>query len=134
MPRFSDRSLERLSTCDPRLYQLFFEVVKDIDCTVICGHRNAENQTKAFHGGFSKLQWPQSKHNRIPAAAVDVAPWRGGVDWSNREQFCLLAGWVLRTAKEFAIPIRWGGDFNCNMVTGCPDESFLDLAHYEIRT
>ena len=132
MPRFSEQSLDRLGTCDPRLYQLFYEVVKDIDCKVICGYRSPEDQERAFQSGYSKLRWPQSKHNKLPKAlAVDVCPYP--VNWSNHSQFCFLAGWVLRTAKEFAIPIRWGGDWNSNMMTGSPDETFFDLAHYELR-
>ena len=39
MPRFSTRSKSRLNTCDEKLVELFEEVVKGFDCTIIEGHR-----------------------------------------------------------------------------------------------
>jgi len=134
MPRFSDRSLGRLSTCDPRLYQLFFETVKDFDCTILCGYRGPAEQERAFAEGLSYHRWPHSRHNRGTSErpcslAVDAAPYP--INWDDLQRFCLFAGWVLRTAKEFGIPIIWGADWNQNMCVG--DESFLDYCHYEIR-
>ena len=57
MPRFSKRSLGRLETCDERLQELFKEVVKRFDCTIIEGHRGEEKQNAAYKKGNSKLKY-----------------------------------------------------------------------------
>ena len=74
MNKFSERSKERLNTCHRDLKTLFNHVILERDCTIVCGQRNKTDQDKAFTDGNSKVQWPNSKHNRIPSLAVDVAP------------------------------------------------------------
>ena len=44
MASFGRASMKNLSTCDPKLQVLFKEVVKHIDCSVLCGHRTKEEQ------------------------------------------------------------------------------------------
>jgi hypothetical protein len=130
VPHWSDTSRERLATCNVKLQNLFNEVIKDFDCTVLCGYRTREEQEAAFEAGNSEKHYPFSKHNILASRAVDVAPYP--IDWENQARFCLLAGWVMRTAQEFAIPITWGGDWNNNMcVSG--EAVDWDLAHYELR-
>lgn len=126
--KFGERSKKNLSECHPSLQEIFNEVIKIIDCSVIEGHRPEEEQNRAYHKGFSKLQYPNSKHNSLPSAAIDVIPYP--VDWNDRERFCLLAGIVKGIAHSKGIEIRWGGDFNGNNIIS--DESFLDMPHYEL--
>ena len=45
---------------------------------IVCGHRNKEDQNKAFAEGKSKLKWPKGKHNKLPSQAVDAAPYISG--------------------------------------------------------
>ena len=120
MPTFSKRSQERLATCHPDLQRLFNEVIKEIDCAVLCGHRGKADQDAAVKGGFSKTVFPNSKHNSLPSMAVDVAPWP--LDWNNKQSFVELANVVLTKAKELGIEVRWGGHFR----------SFFDGPHFEL--
>lgn len=128
MPRFSQRSLKNLSTCDVRLQKLFNEVIKHWDCIILEGHRNEETQNLVFEQGLSKLRFPNSKHNKLPSKAVDVAP--HPIDWGNSKRFILFAGFVLGIAQSMDIKIRWGGDWNRNKNPS--DESFMDLPHFEL--
>ena len=129
MPRFGSRSKSRLSTCDDRLQDLFKQVVKGFDCTVIEGHRGKEKQNAAYAKGNSKLKYPKGKHNKMPSIAVDVAPYP--VDWSDRDRFHYFGGYVLGIAKQMGLNIRWGGDWD--MVTQTKDNRFDDLVHFEIN-
>jgi hypothetical protein len=113
-----------------KLQNLFNEVIRDFDCKVLCGHRSKIDQMAAFYSQRSKLRWPDSKHNILASRAVDVAPFP--INLEDRERFCLLAGWVMRTAREMAIGIRWGGDWNMNMCVSAESVDW-DLAHYELR-
>lgn len=75
MPSFSRKSLSKLNTCDERLQRIFMEVIKKEDCTILCGTRSKEDQNMMYKTHRSKLKYPQSKHNRLPSKAVDVAPY-----------------------------------------------------------
>lgn len=129
MPSFSQKSLDRLGTCDARLQRLFMEVIKGFDCTVLEGHRGQEAQDAAFASGHSKLKYPNGKHNAMPSKAVDVAPFP--VDWTDTKRFYYFAGFVLGTAKSMGIKVRFGGDWNGD--TQLKDNKFQDLVHWEVE-
>ncbi len=128
MSEFSKLSQSKLETCHPLLQDLFNEVIKHYDCTVICGHRSMEDQEEAFRGGKSKKRYPSSKHNLIPAMAVDVVPYP--VDWNDFNRFYHFGGFVLAIARIKNIPVRWGGDFNQN--GNLKDDKFIDMPHWEL--
>ena len=128
MPAFSARSRKNLDSRDPRLAEVFDEVIRYFDCSVICGYRGQEEQEAVFHRGTSKAQWPESKHNQQPSLAADVIPYP--VDWEDREQMAHLAGFVIGIGKLKGYNIRWGGDFAQDRKSS--DSSFFDGAHYEI--
>lgn len=136
MPKFSNQSLERLYTCHTDLQLLFNTVIEDFDCTIICGHRDAEAQNEAYRTGNSKLRYPQSKHNTVPSIAVDVAPYP--IDWNDLRRFCYFAGFVVATSHwcyaegSMKHKIRWGGDWD--MDTQLKDNRFNDLVHFELVT
>ena len=139
MFKFSKRSLNNLVTADEKLQLLFNEVIKEFDCTVICGHRTPEEQFELFKKGREKIDgwWKvvdkskvvtnvdgstkKSKHNYSPSKAVDVVPYP--LDWNNLESFKLLGSVVKRKAMELGIDIEWGGDWN----------SFKDYPHFQIK-
>ncbi len=129
MPKFSERSKKNLSFCDVRLQELFNEVIHHFDCIIICGHRNKAEQTEAYNNGKSKLRYPKSRHNSLPSMAVDVSPYP--VEWGNIHRFIFFAGFVLGTAKQRGIPLRWGGDWDQDTQT--KDNKFDDLVHFEIK-
>ena len=128
MPKFSNRSKRKLNTCDYRLRIIFNEVVKKFDCSVICGHRNKQDQNEAFYSRKSKLKYPRSKHNSKPSRAVDVCPYP--INWRDTGKFYIFAGYVLRVADELSFKIRFGGDWDGDKET--KDQSFNDLPHFEI--
>ncbi len=129
MPKLSPKSEERLLTCDQRLQRVAREAIKCFDFAVLTGHRGKEEQNEAFAAGNSKERWPDSKHNSIPSAAFDVAPFP--IDWKDSDRFVLLAGCILGIAHTLGIKLRWGGDWNGNFKVS--DERFLDLGHFELK-
>lgn len=131
MPNFGARSLQELSTCDDRLQKLFKEVIKNFDCSIICGQRGQKEQDEAFRTGKSKLKFPNSKHNGSPSLAVDVVPCvNGKIDWNNTKLFHYFAGYVMGVASQMGINLRWGGDFNRDK--NLSNDTFLDAPHFEL--
>ena len=128
MPNFSDKSLAKLATSDPRLQRVFHEVVRNFDCTILEGHRNRERQNQMVAEGKSQVRWPDGKHNTVPSMAVDVCPYP--IVWDDRERQTLFAGFVLATAKAMGVNLRWGGDWDRD--TEVRDNGFDDLVHFEL--
>lgn len=136
MNTFSDTSKMRLKTCHKDLQVLFAHVIQEFDCTIVCGHRDKEEQDKAFAEGKSKLKYPASKHNAIPSYAVDAAPFEHGkVDW-GKSQMIAFAFYVKGVADRLyrtgviSHRIRLGADWNEN--NDIDDETFLDAPHFEL--
>ena len=65
MPSFGSTSLSRLATCHEDLQTLMGVVVKEWDCTILCGRRSKEAQDAAYNAvpRRSGVKWPMSKHN-----------------------------------------------------------------------
>jgi peptidoglycan L-alanyl-D-glutamate endopeptidase CwlK len=116
----SQKSRERLNTCDPRLIEIMREVSTIMDITVICGFRGEKDQNDAFAKGNSKLKFPKSKHNRLPSLAVDVAPLP--LDWNNIGAFINMVKVIKEVAAKQNVKIRCGADF----------EKFKDYPHIEL--
>lgn len=130
-------------TCHEDLIYLFNEVLQIHDCSIVCGHRNEEDQHTAFtsHPQRSKLDWPNGKHNKDPSIAVDVSPYIAevGIDANNPDHlkyFYHFSGGVLFLAAELckqgamAHRIRWGGDWDSDK--NMDDQTFNDLYHFEL--
>lgn len=128
MPAFSTLSEQRLQTCDPRLQAILKEAIRHVDFTIMCGFRGPDEQEDAYRTGRSKVRWPNSKHNRRPSVAVDLAPFP--VDWTDTARFARLAGYIERIAHEQGIKLRWGGDFDRDGRT--VGEKLVDMPHLEI--
>ena len=128
MPRFSKKSRSKLSTCHEDIQKVFNEVIKHVDCTILEGRRGEEAQNKAYREGFSKVSYPNGKHNKTPSIAVDSLPYP--IDWEDTERMTLFAGFVLGVASQMDIKLRWGVDWNMNFVT--KDTNFKDYPHFEI--
>ena len=131
MPDFSFTSKERLATCHPDLQRLFNAVIKEVDCTIIEGHRGEERQNRFFLEGGSKVEWPDSKHNKVPSEGVDAGPyiWGKGLSWEPKQCY-YFAGIVKAKASELGIKIRWGGDWDGD--NDVNDQKFNDLGHFEL--
>lgn len=126
-------SLAHLSTAHPLLQTLGNRVIKRADLPrdlrVLFGHRNKADQDKAFASGASKLRWPNSKHNSVPALAVDIVPLEGGQvswDWAHYHQIAPIIKdeWAKMKAEGLtgAAVLTWGGDWR----------SFKDGPHWEL--
>ncbi len=129
MPKFGKRSRERLNTCNKKLQKVFNEVIKHVDCSVLEGYRDKDRQNKLFEENKTKVKYPNGRHNSYPSNAVDVTPYP--VDWKDRERQTLFAGFVIGTAKQMGINIRWGGDWDQDFEVA--DNRFDDFPHFEIR-
>lgn len=126
MPKFSEKSKNKLSTCDERLIEILDEVIKEYDCTILEGHRSIERQAELYASGRSRVKL--GKHNAYPSLAVDVAPYP--VDWENRERFISFGSFLKGVAHSKGIEIRWGADWNSNW--NFEDQHFDDLVHFEL--
>lgn len=116
MPKFSQDSFSKLSTCHHDLQVLFFEVIKYFDCTVLQGYRNQVDQEKAFLDGNTKLHYPNGKHNAQPSMAVDVTPYP--VDFNDSKLSIWFGGYVMGIAQKLkdegkmSHSVRWGGSWD----------------------
>ena len=129
MAKFGSRSKANLNSCHSDLQKVFNEVIKKVDCSVLCGHRGEEDQNKAFDEGRSKVKYPNGRHNADPSYAVDVTPYP--VDWKDRERQTLFAGYVIGVAQGMGIDLRWGGDWDQDFQV--KDNKFDDFPHFEIK-
>lgn len=136
MAQFSKSSKEKLSTCHSDLQILCNRLIERYDFVVVCGHRNEEDQNRAYRLGKSEKQWPDGKHNTIPSLAVDLAPYEAtGIDW-GKLQSAYFAGQVMGLAEELFAQgvmkhrIRPGLDWNLN--DDVDDTKFWDSGHFEI--
>lgn len=126
MPHYSELSKKALKTCHKDLQTIFNQVIRGVDCSILCGFRSEAAQTMAVEQGRSKVPWPYSRHNQQPALAVDVAPYP--VDWNDKEAFVHFSGYVKGVADQLYLTgkvahrLKWGGDF----------EGFFDGPHYEL--
>lgn len=134
MNQYSDNSENQLKTCDVQLQHLFRAVLPYVNHTILVGHRNEEDQHKAFLTGKSKLDWPNGNHNKLPSSAVDAAPYP--IDFSeshkNLARFYYFAGFVKAMAFHMGLKIRWGGDWDSD--NDFKDQKFDDLVHFELVT
>ena len=128
MPQFGKTSRKRLENAHASLQEIFNEVVKVIDCSVLESYRDEETQNRYFDEGKSKVKYPNGRHNKLPSLAVDVTPYP--VDWNDRERQTLFAGYVLGIASQMGHKIRWGGDWNNDFAVA--DNRFDDFPHFEL--
>lgn len=124
--KFSKISAARLATCDAQIQLVMNAVIKEKDCTIICGARTQEEQQKAFAQGFSKLDGviKISKHQigeaRSKSLAVDVLPCP--IDWNDAKGHKEFAAFVLKKADELGVKLTWGGNW----------KKFKDRPHFEL--
>ena len=134
MPRYSKRSKDRLATCDQRLQNVFNEVIKHVDCSILEGHRSKERQNKLYDEKRTKVKYPNGRHNSNPSKAVDVTPYP--VKWEDRERQTFFAGFVLGIARSMGINLRWGGYWDMYKENGkweVADNRFDDFPHFELK-
>ena len=155
MPAFSKTSMARLETCADAIQDILMEAIKIKDFSVICGHRDEKDQNEAYLNNFSKLKFPQSKHNKLPSIAVDIWPYdpvlkealsghpsqiariaaKTGKSEEEvaayiREEFLMLMGIIRAVAHYQGTDVRFGSDWDDDGYR--LDQSFDDLPHFEL--
>jgi peptidoglycan LD-endopeptidase CwlK len=132
MPSFSVKSLAILATAHEDLRNLFYEVIKYRDCTVVCGFRNEADQNAAKAAGNSNASWPNSPHNHNPSLAVDVVPYIDGEPNFDDQNCLMFAGFVMGIAAmmNLSCRVRSGADWNSNQ--DVHDQHLHDMDHFEI--
>jgi len=134
MARYSAKSKNKLLTCHKTLQDLFNEVIKVHDCTILEGHRGEARQIALL--ALNKTKVRVSKHNSMPSLAVDVTPYPIPKNWGyndskEKAKFYLFAGIVFATAHKLNIKnLRWGGDWDRDFEF--IDQTFDDLVHWEL--
>lgn len=143
MNRYSKKSQAELDTCHTDLQVLFTTVLRDYDHSILNGRRTLEEQKENVKKDVSKTL--NSKH--IPpegsdkSEAVDVTPYipgRGKIMpqvksksfIKDLNQMYHFAGFVLKTALQLGIKVRWGGDWDKDY--NIADQTFDDLFHWEL--
>jgi len=106
MPKYnySKLSLKRIAECHPDLQRIAQELIKEMDVTVLCGHRTKEEQDKCYALGTSKLKWPKSKHNKVPSLAIDIVPYP--IQWRDLGPYKEMRDRIAKIAKRLGIKIR----------------------------
>lgn len=108
-----------------------FILAEVCDISLITGHRTKEEQD-SLYPVFTKVKWPNSKHNKHPSDAVDLQPYpRPDDDQHLREQLTYIAGHAIQYARSLNINLRWGGDWDQD--GRIEDNGFDDLFHFEVK-
>ena len=102
-----------------------------IDFSIDCAYRSRGEQNRLFDIGRSKVIWPRSKHNHLPAIAMDLVSYVAGKSSWNKLHCCFLAGLVQAAAIEITgEKLRWGGNWDMDHEP-ITDQDFQDLVHFE---
>ena len=124
---WSKSSERRLLTCCPEIIIICNQVLRILDCTVVCGYRGEEEQQEAVQDGTSEVYFPNSNHNIMPSNAVDLMACP--IDWHDDDRNIYFGGIVMGVAGGLGIKMRWGHDWNNDFV---PDKKGLvDMPHFE---
>ena len=159
MPSFGAGSQKKLNTCESDIRIICDEAIKIIDFSIITGHRTKEEQN-ALYPKYTKLLFPNGKHNSFPSRAVDIAPYIApyGAIFGSKKQlldiqdrlfnegksrslkqindfvlksYARLIGHIEAIAANKGIDIRVGIDWDGDF--NMLDQTFHDLGHWELR-
>lgn len=123
--KFSNKSLEKLNSIDPKLKFLAEEVLKisPFDFGITEGFRDRATQNKYFCEGKSNCDGYTniSKHQKGEAIDIMVYDENGKGTWEQKYYY-QVAGIFKALAKKNNINIRWGGDF----------KNLVDMPHFEL--
>ena len=157
---YGAKSHERLATTHPQLQKLMKTVGVNFPNTILEGERSIEQQRKNVEKGVSKtmnskhvrtpaeavdaapdpLSWPQTgklkaRIERVTGELTDAQEAEimalVGEYVKDVARWYYFGGFVLGTAEELGIKIRWGGDWNSNR--DLDDQTFDDLPHFEVK-
>ena len=126
MYKFSERSRSNLSECHSDLQALAMFAIKFVDFTIIEGHRDKVAQDNAFKEGYSKVRYPNSKHNRQPSDAFDFIPhpFNG---WHDKEGFAKVGNMMMGIGAM----LKWYGLIESEFEYGGNWTRFKDYPHIQ---
>ena len=136
MPSFSPTSQARLDSCHPDIIKVINAVVAVTDCTIIEGQRAVETQREDYRTGKSKInpddpeQLEKAMHVKSPSLAIAALPYP--VDWQDKERIACYAGFVLGTAHQYGVRLRWGGNWDRDLTVLNATAGFFDGPHFEL--
>lgn len=120
MPKFHQRSLEKLKDVHPDLRRVMLEAIENapFDFGITEGLRSKERQLELYNQGKSKTL--NSRH--LTGKAVDIVVFIGNeVTW-DLKYYKVLSEHIKAVAKLNDVAIEWGGDW----------KSFVDAVHFEL--
>lgn len=127
--KFGPRSLRELQGVHPDMVAVATLALKlsPVDFAITDGTRTLEEQKEHVRTGASTTL--KSRH--IGGFAVDVVacPPNGKISYAPLLMLQIKEAFFA-AAKQLKVPLRWGGDWNCNGDSG--DESFVDMPHFEL--
>ncbi len=135
MYRFSETSLEELSTCDNRLVRIAFKAIEIIDFSIIEGARDMARQRELFNEKKSRRlnSYHVVSGQQLKSRAFDILPYPFNYesDWKDRKRFAILAGIFLGIAHEQGTKLTWGGDWDRSYDT--LGSGFYDAMHFQVE-
>jgi hypothetical protein len=103
----SQGHIEQLHPDLQRLLWAYADVAPEwLDIAVTCSFRGEAEQNKAFAEKASKVQWPNSAHNRQPAWAFDFIACENGKRTYDREEMLMRQGAIRLVAAQIKVPLR----------------------------
>lgn len=120
---------DKLKQAHPIIATWFRDIVKTTfpDCHISWSYRDKANQDECFKDGKSKLQYPNSMHNKVDDKG---APSAHALDLFR---LCSngMASWewkffrdIASRSEEAKAPITWGGEW----------KAFADSDHFELTS
>jgi len=146
MYTFSKASRKQLYTLHMDLRKILQEAITICDFSILEGHRSVERQQQLFKAIPPKTKVDgviiKSKHNFKPSLAVDILPYKKGVNPFlsqplNLARYYFLMGVIKATANkllrggDITHDVRFGLDWDNDDIY--EDQTFHDLAHVELR-
>lgn len=140
MAHYGAVSTARLATCDHRIQNVFGEVIKYVDCSILEGSRSDERQFLLYStilpdgsrptelDGINQRSDHQVTEDDPYSMAVDAAPYP--IDWKDAFRFTLFAGLVLGVGLSQGVKLGWGGDWDGDFTN--KDQNFHDMPHFWI--
>jgi peptidoglycan L-alanyl-D-glutamate endopeptidase CwlK len=132
MFKFSQSSLNKLSTVSPILQLLANEVIKitPIDFAITCGLRTTEEQIKLFKDGKSKCDGINTPSKHQTGDAIDICPViNDKLDYTAENDLYFIIGLFYAKAKELNIKIRVGALWDGESIK---ENRWVDGYHIEL--
>lgn len=126
---FSRRSLTNLRGIHPHLQAVAARALQlsEVDFIVTCGVRSQDEQRRLVEIGKS---WTMNSRH-LTGHAIDVVAYvNGDISWRSAD-YVKIADAFKQAAKEYGIPLRWGGDWDRD--GDHKDERNFDGPHFELE-